>query len=600
MTWFSGFRRKEAVGNIASAGFMPPTQWWHQRLVVSFQPYDTKSQSRKENADTAEKLAVWPAAKIIEKLAKTPTLERIPTRDGVISQFVPFEHMVFLNNAPETTPHMPTLAEPYRTNFDDIVDRRLKPRFVSYPGQKETDAVGGRLYFGSAVFAPPSQQEVPRGRVFLRVEMPDLLDGPQKIDVPLVFGGGSETAAAGWFERQDRIGFDLGAHTPVGPWCPADMDETLAEALAQALPQGRFFVLAPTTQDRRPGVLTCDVQPSDGKKTPEIRRGAAIAHLAPSQDTGSNDLLYSAEIATNPDAHVHSGMAKSVSLCVEPNTAFTRLRNAPTEKWRSRFDVVGVLLPRVVKGNGLNEICVHFDDRSHLMAHSLRSHTGSVLIRQQRNGLDNPLSWLGMSDIDEILYVDQDIVLRDTLYGADTPKAHAIEIDDTGLLPHISNEIKNPLPPEIAGRHGASLPQRGMQLLYRTNWEALGHICLPFTDDAAWRTHGWHAPLPLVYRRGKDAGARSLLLDWLDEAIDIEFQDRTHIHETTRYGYARWLNQPHTRSFSFLRPDLSLCLDDKGKMQIREKIGVWQEDTALTPGCLYRVGPLIVRFEVGV
>ncbi|MGQ0564661.1 MAG: hypothetical protein ACT4OK_06265 [Gemmobacter sp.] len=548
--------------------------------------------------------------------------EHDPRRGPDESVGFPYEHFLIREKA---SGRMAASLGAFLKKVDRTTHRPLSPR-IKVVGNFDGGEGGGspleltqnrqRCFFGGRLFVPDGDEQ-PRG--WIRVQVSDRRpDFEQSFGDPATYHDvvfNSQTQA-GWYKDQDRVVFGFTAAAPAYPLKRENLGADLA----------LFMVWLDASENDTTLNLTriADEEESHDIARP-IHSKAARSSLSPLQakqaqgGSGAHGLWQAASAparraATHVGANAWTGAyvycheideargRRFLTTVVQPDMNQTRLVPAFVAPDPGVvLDVMGVVLP--LPGTlGVRQGGVHLSVGGGLLSHRLLPLAETVLFCEP-DGIGLPFARRNCQ----------------VLSFSGRPEARPFRFSDRPLVPDGSTCRIVPLTASI--RHWTPANQddfasadkrmlREFACIERKGGDSFGYIQL---NVPMWRPEGVdrgqrYRPNEVVYRRRQAYDPiedRSLLLDWLDNAVVLETRDPHAPAETRRQGYAEWLGDSLGNQAALAWPRQEFAISDKlgaGSQvypltlrKLSHTGEVSGQPLPVKDGQFLRIGPLIVR-----
>jgi hypothetical protein len=580
------------VGRLIRRDKWFPDKWWRERLLLRARLGEGDVDGGKLEIDRKEIDALR------ESIDTMATIETLPTQAGLEDQYVPFEDFLIVSSGTALKDVVPEGVREFFQQIDPLVDRKLAPKILTQRRDEPyVDAPPGYyVFFGAGVFVP-EERAIPRGRAY--VKMSNRFQEAEDGIFPIVFSDKSGQPKAGWYLWQNRMCFSSWAISPAIPYWPPDTEETPRSQLSDEF---LYFVAQPTLGEkpvllRRKRREISDAKVVKGRAETLVESNHAAdreSEFLATEEESVGDLVYEAPIGSE---RLSEGLGSMLTFCIEPNSSVSRLRKSAHECGPIYLEVLSVLVPRALNQNKILSVVVNFDRDDLLLAHALRPHALSLVLRQRAGLANELLSFVGMQDSDEILLCLPDRSQVVPIFGRRTRNDNSTAtIADTSACPE-NWQIANELPAQHATRYNKGLPKDSCNLAMREDEAPLGYLEFPL-HNANPHVPNWAENLPLRLQRREAPEAlpeRDCLLDWLDESIQIE----TEVEGATsrREGYAQWLEHgAESAGYGFLAPNVIFSTDSSGSF-MSERFEGHSHTTRLMENDVFRVGPLLVRMR---
>lgn len=519
----------------------------------------------------------------------------------IYHQATPFQHIAILKpGGPGTGEENITgIASQFKQDFQPLVERKLEPSVGVYPCLDDRWYV----FFGSKVFVPP-QNKLPMGEVFV-------VKDKQKFSITLGQTGG-EGLDAGYYVNQPNLYFSAidttGNNTAA--FTPATVNHK------SGLPVGKLFGIEPATErDRTPTLIQYNIKNEEliARKTKESESienhmlGEARKHnKSSSAPSRFWSIIQGAKTmhGFTPEPFIideieHRYTAKpsqtpNIEIQIIPNTAYSRLRKERTSLNKSPFfQIHGLLVP-----NPKIDL--------------IKVISTSILIGEKAKLRAHPLEV--ESSILHLSRIDYSVRLFDRYKNKYIAKLERSSNFSVGALELVTSEDQIEHFVEVVNKMSfderdeelsRNFPARGFSLLKRRDDTPVGYIGFQVSSQKS--KANWLKIADVVYERtDKEQAMSSVLLDWLDVAVQVEAKGDA-VGETDRLGYGAWfqsftnkLDENGTKAMEWMGATQRFQIENE-RLYLSEvpfgSAGNEGKKTAVPDGSFLRIGPLIVKYN---
>lgn len=541
-------------------------------------------------------------------------VESMPQQGKAITQAIPFEHLFFMHeqNQGITLPKEMIRAS-FLAEFEPLVGGRLIPRLASEGGRVGTNI---QVYFGSGVFVPEINEQ-PVGEAYF-----ELWDEENCWRIDLILGGdrqgsvknqssqGPISTLGGYYRGQSVIYF-----TDIPTLAPVVTSQELG------LPQDFLYAVGVLSGDQKQPALYrlnlsahAKLQAGNAAHTPMAQQAPPPEsqdfwsliddsnlgyHIQKFDPLEADDYEYRTSILERISKTLFPDLVRA-DLVVVPNSAYSRLRQTSESLSQvPHCELLGVIMPATWPSSlQIQSIVIHLNSQNGLVSNPLQLPDELIFInrnRQVKRHQQDSFETLGD------LTSQAASISRDG-YSLSTTRFADKKLEKNGMVARNSFRIDRK---EAAyGKH-QSLPADDYWLLSRDEFNCMGYIGLPvFPGEGP--ENGWSTKAPVTYgrkKRGKEP-TETMLLDWLDHAIELEIDDRSQ-GGTRRIGYANWWRMAKSdnrlleadpqlsallSTQNFATTDQDVILSEAAGLHIPD----WHE--TLSDGDIIRVGPLLLRY----